>query len=53
MDSTGDNCEKAMAIFFQPCKDRYLIYGGSLSDSQPPTRKDKCIAFWIDVKAAK
>ena len=38
---------------YQSFKGRYAIYGGSLSDPQPPTRKDKRIAFWIDGKAAK
>ena len=38
---------------YQSLKGHYAIYGGSLSDPQPPTRKDKRIAFWIDGKAAK
>ena len=38
---------------YQPFKGRYAIYGGSLSDPQPPTRNDKRIAFWIEGKAAK
>nr|WP_314607480.1 hypothetical protein [uncultured Janthinobacterium sp.] len=38
---------------YQPFKGRYAVYGGSLSDPQSPTRKDKRMAFWIDGKAAK
>ena len=40
-------------LSYQPLIGRYAIYGGSLSDPQPPTRNDKRIAFWIEGKAAK
>ncbi|MGK5034482.1 hypothetical protein [Janthinobacterium sp. LB3P118] len=38
---------------YQSIKGHYAIYGGSLSDPQPPTKKERRIAFWIDGRAAK
>lgn len=39
-------------LAYQPVKGHYAIYGGGLGDPQPPTSKDKRIAFRIDGKAA-
>lgn len=50
---TGAADQKAWDESFKPLKGEYLLYSGSLNESQKPTRTDRKVAFKVSGPAAR